>query len=566
MENTMKMQFKNENLNENILSVCKRIAGSREIVAACFYGPHICGYADEKTDVNVLLVIDNYHSILKGYLKSLNEGRVFILAVDKGSFERDVRQGWLGEFVVNKLIIPYQPLLNESYWQKKEVEAKKRIIWELLENIVFTFPELSQELLIEKEYFMYEAMMQRARLFPPVAYTYLNMMREDVKRKNVSCMMKGYQMALVELAEENKIIFSDGYVKITRNFIDTVRKRRIRIPTFIKAVQRAALLNILSVLPKMMRPYMNDQEILLQTHKDADVENLVSQLEDPRKHVFLPTPLGQVSFSDKTTIEDFVRKTVPSGEILNMELIPIGGVLNDVYLLTLERGHEAQKIVVKRFRDWASIKWFPLTLWSLGTKSFAVLGRTRLEREYAINQFLHSKGICVPKTLYVSPQERLIFKEFIEGENFGEIVKEMLSGKRETLARVGLIREVGGKIAEIHKLGVSLGDCKPENVIVTTNGKLCFVDLEQATRDGDQSWDIAEFLYYSGHYVSPLSTANALERVAKEFIEGYLETGGKKENIKNAGSPKYTKVFSIFTQPHIIFAISNLCKKTGKTK
>ncbi len=183
MENTMKMQFKNENLNENILSVCKRIAGSREIVAACFYGPHVCGYADEKTDVNVLLVIDNYRSILKGYLKSLNEVRAFILAVDKGSFERDVRQGWLGEFVVNKLIIPYQPLLNESYWQKKEVEAKKRIIWELLENIVFTFPELSQELLIEKEYFMYEAMMQRARLFPPVAYTYLNMMREDVKRK-----------------------------------------------------------------------------------------------------------------------------------------------------------------------------------------------------------------------------------------------------------------------------------------------------------------------------------------------------------------------------------------------
>ncbi len=90
--------------------------------------------------------------------------------------------------------------------------------------------------------------------------------------------------------------------------------------------------------------------------------------------------------------------------------------------------------------------------------------------------------------------------------------------------------------------------------------------MEQATRDGDQNWDIAEFLYYSGHYVPPLSTANALERVAKEFIEGYLETGGKKENIKNAGSPKYTKVFSIFTQPHIIFAISNLCKKTGKTK
>jgi len=204
-------------------------------------------------------------------------------------------------------------------------------------------------------------------------------------------------------------------------------------------------------------------------------------------------------------------------------------------------------------------------LWSLGTKSFAVLGIKRLEREYAINQFLHSKGICVPKTLYVSPQERLVFKEFVEGENFSEIVKEMLSSKKETLAEVGLIREIGRKIAEIHKLGVSLGDCKPENILLTKNGELCFVDLEQATRDGDQSWDIAEFLYYSGHYVPPISTSEAIELITREFIESYLEAGGKKETIKNAGSPKYTKVFSIFTLPHITLTISNICKKTGKT-
>jgi tRNA A-37 threonylcarbamoyl transferase component Bud32 len=538
------------------------------MVAACFYGPQVCGYADKKSDVNILLVIANYRSILKGYLKPLNGVKTFILAVDKGSFERDVKQGWLGEFVTNNLIIPYQTLLNEKYLQEKEVKAKKRIIWELLENIVLTFPELSQELLIEKEYFMYEAMMQRARLFPPIAYTYLNIMREDVKRKNIECMMKGYQMALAELAEENKITFSNSHVKITRNLIDTIRKQRIRIPIFIRAFQRAALLNILSVLPKMMRPYMSDQEILLQSHKyvDAESESLVSQLEDPRKYVLVPTSLGPVSFSDKITIEDFVKKTVPSKEIRNMEVKPIGGVLNDVYLLTFERDHEAQKIVVKRFRNWATIKWFPLTLWSLGTKSFAVLGRTRLEREYAISQFLHSKGIIVPKTLYASPQERLIFKEFVEGENFGEIVKEMLSGKRETLAEVGLIREVGRKIAEIHRIGVSLGDCKPENILVTTNKELCFVDLEQATRDGDQSWDVAEFLYYSGHYVPPISTSDTAELVTREFIEGYLEAGGKKEIIKNAGSAKYTKVFSIFTLPHIVFAISNLCKKTGETK
>jgi len=557
--------FNDENLTENVLHICKRIAGSRKIVAVCLYGSHVCGYAEEKSDINILLIIDNYSSILKGYQKPLISKEAFILAVDKRSFERDVKQGWLGDFATNSLISPYKPILNEEYLQDKEVKAKKRIVWELLETLVQTFPELSQELLVEPEYFMYESLTQKARLFQPIAYTFLNMLREDVRTKNVECIMKGYSTALAELAQEEKVAFSNGYVKITKNFIDDMKKQKIHIPPFVKTVQRAALLNILSILPKMMKPYLNDQEILQKTQTYFSKEVAV-QLEDPKKHILVPTPLGPVPFSDRTTIEDFVRKTVPAGEILDMRIKAIGGVLNDVYLLTIERKKETRKIVVKRFRDWASIKWFPLAFWSIGTKAFAVLGKTRLEREYAINQFLCSKGFCVPKILYVSPQERLIFTEFVEGENFGDMVKEILSGKRKMNANSGLVKEVGRKIAEIHESDVSLGDCKPENILVTTDCKLYFVDLEQATRDGDQSWDIAEFLYYSGHYVPPLSTPETIEIMTRKFIEGYLEAGGKREIVRNAASPKYTKVFSIFTLPHVIYAISNICRKTGETK
>jgi hypothetical protein len=58
-----------------------------------------------------------------------------------------------------------------------------------------------------------------------------------------------------------------------------------------------------------------------------------------------------------------------------------------------------------------------------------------------------------------------------------------------------------------------------------------------------------------------LASANPAELVAKTFIDGYLEAGGKKETVKRAASPRYTKVFSIFTQPHVILAISNRCRK-----
>jgi tRNA A-37 threonylcarbamoyl transferase component Bud32 len=125
------------------------------------------------------------------------------------------------------------------------------------------------------------------------------------------------------------------------------------------------------------------------------------------------------------------------------------------------------------------------------------------------------------------------------------------------------VREVGRKIAEAHELDVSLGDCKPENFIVTKNGKIVFLDLEQASRDGDKTWDVAEFLYYSGHYSSPVSSSNAASIIARNFIEGYLEAGGKKETVKKAASARYTKVFSVFTPLHVIRAISNVCQKMG---
>jgi tRNA A-37 threonylcarbamoyl transferase component Bud32 len=552
-----------EELEEKALDICKRIAGAREIVAACFYGSQVYGYANYKSDVNVLLVLSGFRLRLKGYQKPLNATNVFILAVDKNTFERDVEQGWLGEFVADKITVPYQPFVNKEYLWQKEIQMKKRIIQELLENMVLEYPELSHEFLIKTEYFMYKTMKQRARLFPPITYSYLNMLSNDVRTRNIESIMTGYLQALGELAEENKIAFSNEHIKITPPFIETVKKRKLRIPSFLKSLQKAALTHLVSLFPKMTVPFTSEEEVFMKTHREFEIEELSSQFE-PEKYILMPTPFELVALSDETTIEDFVRKTVPGGEFLDMEIEKTGGVLNDVYLLRLRKDAEEQRIVVKKFKDWHGFKWFPLALWAVGTKAFAVLGRSRLEREYAINQFLSNKGFLVPKVLYVSPQEGLIFKEFIEGENLVHAIKRIVSSEsKQATADVDLVKEVGKKIAEAHKLGVAFGDCKPENVLVTKERKLYFVDLEQASRNGNQVWDISEFLYYSGHYVFPLSSTDVIEFIARKFIEGYLEGGGKKETVRNAGSPRYTKVFSIFTPPHVLLAISNLCRKVN---
>lgn len=554
----------NEGLKENVFGMCRSIAGSRQIVAACFYGSWVCGYADEKSDVNVLLILDGFSLLLNTYSKSTDGVNVLILTVDRRAFEKDVEQGWLGEFVAEKLTVPYEPLIDGEYLQHQEVKMKKRIISELLENLVLEFPELSSEFLIEAEYFMYEVMMQRARLFPIMTYPFLSMLRKNLRRKNVESMMRGYMKALNELAKENKIVFSDGYIKITRNYIDTIRRRKPRLPFFLRSVQRVAFFHILSVLSKTISSLMEDQRIFMKAHRKVKAEESVFQLEEPKKYLLMPTHLGPVALSDKSTIEDFVRKSLPDGKAFDMKIEEIGGVLNDVYLLRLRRGNEEQRFVVKKFRDWSSFKWFPLALWSLGTKAFTVLGRSRLEREYAINQFLHGQGFPVPKILYISPQKRLIFEDFIEGEDMVKPIKRIISSKEKAVKEAAVVKEVGRKIAEAHRLGVSLGDCKPENFIATNDGKIFFVDLEQATRNGNQTWDVAEFLYYSGHYVSLVSSAKAARIIAQNFIEGYLEAGGREETVKKASSARYVKVFSVFTPPHVIIAISNICKKMGK--
>jgi hypothetical protein len=73
------------------------------------------------------------------------------------------------------------------------------------------------------------------------------------------------------------------------------------------------------------------------------------------------------------------------------------------------------------------------------------------------------------------------------------------------------------------------------------------------------------FLYNCGHYLQPFDSNEKAEDVAQAFIAGYLAGGGNVEDVRKAGLTKYTRVFSIFTMPPIIMAISNACKKAQKS-
>ncbi len=560
----MSNHIQNQKTRAKILNICVNIARPHAIIACAFYGSHVCGYVDDKSDVDALSVVESPKFRLRIQRKPINGVYASILTVDRKTFEKDIEEDWLGGIIAESIFTPYDPLANSEYLWTQEVKAKKRIVLELLENLVSEHPEMSHEILIKPEYFMFESMMRKASLFPPIAYLFLNILSGNSKERNLERMMKGFKTALETVANEGCITRSAEQIVLTEDCIRTFQKKKPTIVDVFKAAQSGIIRNAQKVLPKIMLSFAENYRLDSSHLGNVNFpETLLFQLEDPEKYLFIPTPLGLVSLSEKATIEDFVRKNVPNAHTLRIDFRKLGGVLNTVYVLEFGRGKETREIVVKVFKDWFGLKWFPLALWALGTRSFTVLGKSRLEKEYAINKFLSSQGIRVPEIMYVSPKERLIFEEFVYGTNLTEIIKQTTSHKTAALDEI--MRQVGNEVAKVHCLDVALGDCKPENIIFTPDGEVCFLDLEQAERGGDQAWDVAEFLYYLGHHIL-LSSAEVARTLAEGFIKGYLEAGGDIRNIEKARSPRYLKVFGLFTPPQHILAISAACAEARKGK
>jgi Kae1-associated kinase Bud32 len=551
-------------LTNQTLEFCKHIAGTSKIAALALVDNYSMKTSNERTIHEVILIIHKFQPRLMSYLKTVNNKTIFVFAVDQWIFESDIDRGFLGEAIASKLVFPHLPLLGNEYLHEKEVSLKKRLILELLENLVVNFPELIQRIQIKSQYFMYEVFSNRIRVFPLIAYDVANL--TNYLLQNEEKEMASYKEALNQLETEEKIISKNGYLTITKKFISQCQNPRIKIINMSKNMPRTLFTSIFGVLPQLMNIVSQNTEIFLKTQKINWLRqpNPTYPFIDPQKYIFFPTSEGLVSLSDKIDIKSFAQKMLLKGENANIEVEPIGGMLNDVYLIRTYSNRGETRVLAKRFKDWSGFKWFPLTLWSFGAKSFSVSGQARLAREYAISEFLHNEGFNVPKILHVSNAERLVFMEYIDGENLSDAIKRLATSTDPSTIQniLSTMGRVGELFAKVHSCNVTLGDTKPDNVLIKRDGTIFLIDFEQATKEGDKAWDVAVFLYYSGHYLEPFYSNSKAESVAKAFIEGYLKGGGSVLDVRKAGAPKYTRVFSIFTIPPAIRVISDVCKKT----
>jgi len=550
-----------------IIDFSRHIAGRSEITAIALTDNYASQSSDGRIIHTAILISHYFQPRIMSYLRTVKNKTILVFAVDQWIFERDVDRGLLGEAIAGKLVFPYVALHGNEYLRAIEVELKKRLVTELLENLVMNFPELASSMQILPQYFMYEVFSSRIRVFPLLSYDLPDL--SGLAQIEPDTLIS-YKTALAQLEAEEKVKNQSGYVTITKKFIAQCQDPKLRFINFSKNAPRTLFTSFFGALPQLMNVVSQNTETFIRTQKInwPTFPNQMVNFIDSQKYVFFPTSQGLVSLSDKIDIKGFTQRMLLKGQSANIEVEPVGGVLNDVYLINASGDGGNTKVLAKRFKEWSGFKWFPLSLWSFGTRSFAVSGQARLAKEIAASEFLHSQGFNVPKILHVSNAERIIFMEFIDGEGLNHAIKRYAIASNDWVASEVLnsVHRFGDILAKVHASNVSLGDTKPDNVLIKPDGTLYLIDFEQALRGGDKAWDVAVFLYYCGHYLQPFNSNTKAEAIAVAFVEGYLGAGGKLGDVRKAATSKYTRIFSIFTMPPIMLAMADVCRNAELPK
>jgi tRNA A-37 threonylcarbamoyl transferase component Bud32/predicted nucleotidyltransferase len=535
-----------------ILDACSRVAGKDHIEAICLYGSRVSGYAREDSDYDVLLILSEYANGVKYSYEKVDDNQLALLIVDKKALELDAEKGSFGDFIAGRLISPYTPILNTEYLEDIEVKIKKRFAEEDLEDLVIEYEELARGLVIKLEYLVLARMRKRSRGYPPLRYSYINMLREGLRDKNMTAILKGYKRAVKELATSKFIRVEGEAIRFENEYVDIILSSKTynKVVNLVDFSRRALSAYITHGKAGRVKLDVFAMELTSKIKRELQTTFKRQRIEDPKNFLFLKTDKGLVCLNEESTIVELVQKLRNEK---NVDVHPLSSSLNEVYSITLDD----EKLVVKKFTNWYTFKWFMLNIAAYGTKVFSLSGKARLANEYGINRLLAENNILVPEIVAISIKDRVLVERYIEGASALDFLEEAFSVEELTDQQKGLAIELGKIIATIHSLHVVIGDCKPENFIIGKNGQIYVLDLEQGERKGDPTWDVAEFLYFSGHFGSKFT--NGLRDFVLNFVEGYCQIGDR-TILRRAAGFRYSRVFLGWTHLPIIQAIASILK------
>ncbi|MGI0028656.1 MAG: nucleotidyltransferase domain-containing protein [Nitrososphaera sp.] len=533
---------------EAIRRCLDKIAKGRRVAAACIYGSRVAGYARPDSDIDVLVVLEQYpHAIKYSYMR---EGGIDIsaLLVSRKALEGDALSASLGEFAVGRLLHVYEPILNAELLESIERAYKRRVILEELRNIVDAAGTLSSELLFPLEYVLFSKVARRMDLYPSAMYSYYKTYAgSENSRCNLNHALTGYRKALYDIVSEDRQLFSrsNDLLQISDKRI-LVEKGKIRLKLVRGLQEFGSYLVQTYAGRRIMHLAIREAESKIRRHAGQKIE-LPDFMRNP-KRAYWRLAEGRLI----TDSRDWIDELAGSKGIENYSVSHkrrLGNVSSRTLLYVVRHASGEFKIVAKELAKSKSVKWAALSLWTAPVKRFKIAPLLRLGTEYKAIRFLRSLGVYTPEIEAVVLDRKLIVTRFVEGKTLADVISGFTKGRNE----LRWLRQAGAQIAKIHNLGASLGNIKPKNIIVAERG-LCFTDLDQFIfSPSDQVWDLAQFMSWG---LKGTRSSAIARRIAGEFLQGYVQASESNANlVKLAKSRRYIESFLPVMIPSVARAL-----------
>lgn len=466
------------------------------------------------------------------------------LLVDRDSLVADAERAYLGEFVIGRLLNTYQPIEGETFLSDIERRFKGRVILETLAELASQYGEFANNLLIPPDYFLFEKLRKRSAQYPPALYSYIRTYTGPRSPENLIVARKGFDYYLRKLDTENFLDFNGEFAHLKKGAVKG--GQLVRLSNLITTTKRGATSYLVHGWAGRVSFDVVRRESMSKLRRSRSPGSPPLELSTPKS--LLRIPEGELLIEEKNWSAQLPR-ILKLGIGARIRKQRLGEIYSPTWIYTLKERRREDKVVVKKFRDVWSPKWALAYVWALPSKRLGMAPLERLAREYSGLGLLRKHGFMTPEVVAVQLSHRILMRRFIDGITLDEITSNIVSegiGGTEAIAHFGEI------LSKVHSLGISFGDTKPNNYVVSNkDGKIYLLNLEQLSEGGDQSLDIAEFLYYS---VKLAVNSRGPRALASAFKEGYLKHGSA-EKLQRAARLKYLLPFQPFLFPPVISEI-----------
>jgi len=321
--------------------------------------------------------------------------------------------------------------------------------------------------------------------------------------------------------------------KVSNQWIS--RERPIRVMTPIKA-DWIKVDNIMGNLRRSVNEFLNP---LVKMLRDVEVPQIYNP---PPPEILIEAVEGRViNYDDvRTRLTRVKNDPLVKGALPKM----LGSISASKIYVDRESG---VKIVVKRFSEYTSTKWLLISptvdlITFVGIRP-KTLPSTRFWNEYRYTVELRKYGIKTPRILYIDPWSLTMIREYIEGEPLSIYIAR--GNSLDNAVEIFM-----NAISEIHNKGLCMVDTKPDNFLVSRDGEIYYVDLEQVERCRKtihMSWDIAVFSYFTC-LAAPSEHLERIPEIFRDKIDIYLKKLSYNDEVRGSilrgfSDPRLTPIF-----------------------